>query len=412
MSRQRAACAGRIALLGALSLAANLAATFTVAATPEDPVATVRRMYDGALTPDEAVATFSHIDRLFPSRRIRHGNDVRALPPAERRLLMPLPFESHGRRWDLYDYLAVNRVAAVLVLKHGHIAYETYQYGLTPQTHWMSMSIAKSITSTLIAAAIADGHIHALDDVVTRYLPDFRGSAYDGVTVREILTMSSGVRWNETYTDPASDRRRLLEVQIAQRPGAALELMRQLPRAAPPGTVNHYNTGETLVAGELVHRAVGQSLSAYLEDRIWRPFGMESDATWWLDSPDGIEIAGSGFSATLRDYGRFALFVLGGGRIAGRQVLPVGWVDAAGAPQRLANGQKIDYGYFWWPATPTAATPKPDGAFLAAGIFGQYLYLDPREDLAVVEWSARSKPEGMDVIDDLDFFAAVTRALH
>jgi CubicO group peptidase (beta-lactamase class C family) len=375
-----------------------------------EPIGTIREVYDGALTPDLAVSTFRHIDRLFPSRTVAHGNKPYPLPAAARQLTQ-IKFSSHGKHFDLFDYLAVNRVAGLLVLKDGKVALETYQYGNTAQTRWMSMSVAKSITATLIGAAIKQGYIRSVEDLVTEYVPALAGSAYAGVTIRDLLTMSSGVRWNETYTDPTSDRRRLLEVQIAQQPGAALELMRRLPRAAPPGTVNNYNTGETLVAGQVLHNAVKRPLSQYLSERIWQPFGMESDATWWLDSPDGIEIAGSGFAATLRDYGRFGLFCLNDGRAGGEQVLPAGWMREAGAPQTLKNGKQLDYGYFWWPATPTADSPSPAG-FMGIGIFGQFLYLNPQERLVIVVWSARSKPAGMDIIEDLDFFAAVARELH
>ncbi len=376
-----------------------------------EPIGSVRQVYDGTLTPDLAVNTFRNIDRLFPSRTIEHGDKVRPLPPAPRQLTQ-LKFVSRGKHWDLFDYLAVNRVAAVLVLKDGRVALELYQYGNTPTTRWMSMSVAKSITSTLIAAALKQGYISSIGDPVTKYVPTLAGSAYEGVSIRDLLMMSSGVRWNETYTDPTSDRRRLLEAQIAQRPGAALELMRKLPRAAEPGTVNNYNTGETLVAGAVLHNAVKRSLSEYLSERIWKPFGMEADATWWLDSPDGIEIAGSGFSATLRDYGRFGLFFLNGGHAGGEDVLPAGWLEEAGAPQRLKNGKKLDYGYFWWPAMPTPNVPDPQGAFMAQGIFGQYVYLNPKERLVVVVCSAQSKPQGMDIVDDLDFFGAVSAALR
>jgi CubicO group peptidase (beta-lactamase class C family) len=336
---------------------------------------------------------------------------VRALPPAARPL-GPVRFRSRGRDWDLVDYLAVNRVASLLVLKDGRVALELYQYGNTPATRWMSMSVAKSVTSTLIGAALQQGRLHALDDDLTRYLPDFRGTAYEGVTIRDLLLMSSGVRWDETYTNPDSDRRALLEAQIAQRPGAALALMRRLPRASPPGTVNTYNTGETMVAGAVLAAATGQHLADYLSERIWARVGMESDATWWLDAPGGLEVAGSGIAATLRDYGRFALFCLEDGVVNGEHLLPPGWMQQAGSRQALKGGQPLDYGYYWWPAVATEATPDPAGAFLAAGIFGQYLYLNPREHVVVVALSARSKPEGMDIIDDLDFFAAVARALR
>jgi CubicO group peptidase (beta-lactamase class C family) len=402
-----------ISIAGWIGDAPGAALTAPAPADPggDEPIGSVRQMYDGTLTPDLAVSTFRHIDRLFPTRTVVHGNQVLALPAAAHPLRQ-LKFLSRGKQWDLFDYLAVNRVAGLLVLKDGRIALEIYQYGNTPRTRWMSMSIAKSITATLIGSALQEGSIRSIDDPVTRYARALAGSAYEGVSIRDVLTMSSGVRWNETYTDPSSDRRRLLEVQIAEQPGAALDLMKSLPRAAAPGTVNNYNTGETLVAGEVVHQAVKRSLSEYLSERIWKPFGMESDATWWLASPDGIEIAGSGFSATLRDYGRFGLFILGGGRVGNALVLPAGWTLEAGSPQRLKNGKPLDYGYFWWPATPTAETPDPQGAFFGDGIFGQLLYVNVKENLVIVVWSARSKPEGMDIVDDRDFFGAVAASLR
>ncbi len=400
------------ARIGRIAACLALSALLTSRATADsEPIGSVRQMYDGTLTPDLAVNTFRHIERLFPTRTIAHGTTVSPLLPADRPLTH-LEFVSRGRHWDLDDYLAVNRVSGLLVLKNGRVALEVYQNGNTPATHWMSMSVAKSITSTLIGAAIQQGYIGGVDDAVTRYVPRLAGSAYEGVSIRDLLTMTSGVRWNEAYTDAASDRRRLLEVQIAQKPGAALDLMAALPRAAPPGTLNNYNTGETLVAGQVLHQAVKRSLSEYLSERIWKPAGMESDATWWLASPDGIEIAGSGFSATLRDYARFGQFVLGGGRLHGQNVLPPGWVQEAGSPKQLKSGKRLDYGFYWWVATPTPATPDPEGAFYADGIFGQYIYINPKAQVVVVVWSARSKPEGMDIVDDLDFFGAVSTALR
>lgn len=409
----RAPCGRRAALALALTAVTLLPAIGAAADYPHahEPIADPRQLYDGALTPDLAVNTFRNIERLFPTRRIARGGAVKALLSAPRPLAQ-LAFVSRGRRWDLYDYLAVNRIAGLLVLKDGGIALELYQYGNTAQTRWMSMSIAKSVTATLVGAALKQGAIGSLDDPVTKYVPQLAASAYEGVSVRDILMMSSGVSWNETYTDPASDRRRLLEAQIAQHPGAALALMAKLSRAAPPGTVYNYNTGETLIAGAIVANATHRPLADYLSERIWRRLGMESDAYWWLASPDGLEFGGSGISATLRDYGRFGLFVLGGGNVGGEALLPAGWTQEAGSPKRLKSGVTIDYGYLWWCEPPTAARPDREGAFSAQGIFGQYLYLNPKQRVVIVVWSARSKPVDMDVIDDADFFAAVTAALH
>jgi hypothetical protein len=274
----------------------------------------------------------------------------------------------------------------------------------------MSMSIAKSITSTLIGAALKQGHIRSLSDSVTRYVPSLIGSAYDGVSVRDVLMMASGVRWNETYTDPSSDRRHLLEAQIAQAPGSLMAIMRSLPRATAPGTANNYNTGETQVAAEILRAAVGRPLATYLSERIWSTFGMEADANWWLASPGGTEIGGSGFSATLRDYGRFGLFILGGGVAGGDSILPTGWLREATTVKTLRDGTPVEYGYLWW----TAETPgsRRDGAFMAIGIHGQYLYVNPAANAVIVVWGARPHPTSGQVVDDWSFCDAVTAALR
>lgn len=374
-----------------------------------EPIGTVRQIYDGRLTPELAVNTFRNIDRLFATRAVRRA----ATPLLLLRAAAPLTtvrFGDRGRRYDLEDYLALNRVAGLLVLKDGRVMLERYRFGNSEHTRWMSMSIAKSITSTLIGAALKEGYIKSLTDPVTRYVPSLAGSAYESVSVRDVLMMASGVRWSETYTDPASDRRRLLEAQISQVPGSALAVMRSLPRAAEPGTVNNYNTGETQVAAAILRSAVGRPLATYLAERIWSRFGMEADATWWLDSPDGTEIGGSGFSATLRDYGRFGLFLLTGGVVAGEAILPVNWVREATSPKVLRGGTPLAYGYLWW----TGETPasQRDGAFMAAGIHGQVLYVNPIAKVVIVVWSAQVHPTADRVINDWLFCDAVTGALR
>jgi hypothetical protein len=202
------------------------------AATAEN-IGTVTEVYDGTLTSDIQVNTFRHIERLFPVSVVKHGPQVLALPRAGK----PLPrveFTSGGKSYDLIDYMALNRVTALLVLKYGKIAYEDYEMGNTERTRWMSMSMVKTITSSLVGAAIQDGFIRSIDDPVTQYVAKLKGSVYDGVSVRYLLQTASGVKWDETYTNPASDRRRMLEAQIAQRPGAILDLMARLPRAGAP----------------------------------------------------------------------------------------------------------------------------------------------------------------------------------
>lgn len=186
--------------------------------------------------------------------------------------------------------------------------------------------------------------------------------------------------------------------------------MRALPRAAAPGTVNNYSTGETQVAAELVRSAVGKPLAEYLADRVWSRYGMETDATWWLESKDGVEIGGSGFSATLRDYGRFGQFILDGGVAGGEAIVPDGWTREATTPKTLRSGAKLMYGYFWWPGETDSA--RRDGAYEAVGIFGQHLYINPVSRVVIVVWGAQTRPTGGAVVNDWAFFDAVSHALR
>ncbi|WP_342030404.1 serine hydrolase domain-containing protein [Pseudomonas sp. SST3] len=373
-----------------------------------DRIGTIQQLYDGALMPDIQVNTLRNIERLFATATVRHGAAVLPLPAAAKSL-GDVGFDSGGKRYDLYDYVSLNRVSGLLVIKDGRIAHESYQFGNTPQTRWTSMSLAKSITATLVGVAIQDGYIECIDDPIVQYLPALEGSAYDGVSVRDLLQMASGVGWNETYTDPLSDRRRMLEVQGTQTPGGVLKLMAKLPRVAAPGTRWNYSTGETHVVGALVRAAVGKPVSQYLSERIWSRVGMESDASWWLESPNGLEVGGSGLSATLRDYGRFGLFLLDDGLAGGERVLPNGWIEEASSP-KIINGEQVDYGYMLWPIADTKGTPN-ESAFEARGIFGQHLYMNPRAGVVIVVWGALPKPKGMAPIKDDDFFAAVVEAL-
>ena len=375
----------------------------------DEPIGTVRQVYDGALTPDLQANTFRNIDRLFATAKVAHDpNNIKVLPHAKEKL-GNVKFKSHGKDYDLYDYLSINRISGLIVIKDGEIVLEDYELGNTENTRWMSMSVVKSITATLIGMAIQDGYIKSIDDPIVNYLPELKGSSYDGVTVKHILQMASGVAWNETYTDPTSDRRKLLEIQLEQKPGEALKLMASLPRAGEPGTVWNYSTGETQVAGALVKAAVGKPVSEYLSEKIWTKAGMESDATWWLESPEGLEVGGSGLSATLRDYARFGLLLLNEGIIDGKDSLPKGWMKEAGA-QQMIGGEKVDYGYMLWPVVDSDYATN-EGAYEAVGIFGQHVYVNPKENLVIAVWGAQPKPTTVIPIEDTDFFGAVAEQL-
>ncbi|MEO1160974.1 MAG: serine hydrolase domain-containing protein, partial [Pseudomonadota bacterium] len=257
-------------------------------------------------------------------------------------------------------------------------------------------SVTKSIVSMLVGAAIKDGFIESVDEPVTDYLPRLKGSAYDRVTIGNILQMSSGVQWNEDYSDPGSD--------IARADLSTLGTYRQLRRkqvVAQSGEKFNYNTAETNLVGTLLRSAVGNNLSTYLSEKIWRPFGMRADANWMLSEPGGGESGGCCISATLRDYGRIGLFALAGGRLAdGTKTLPSGWMKRSVTPSRGND----EYGYLWW--------LHGNGSFRAQGIFGQDIFMDPRRRIVIALQSARAdadKPDDWKLQDA--FYQALIQTL-
>ena len=373
-------------------------------------------------TPENQAATFRHQDQLWPVRAIRRGDGVRPLPP-HARALAELSFAVGEARLGLDDVIARRRTAGLLVLKGGEIALERYGMGNGPQSLWTSMAIATSMTATLVGAALYDGAINSLDDPCDLYLPALVGSAYEGVTIRNMLRMCSGVAWRED--DPPggrSDIRRLGRAMVSGRPGAVLELMRARPSAQPQGACFNYSTGESCLLAAVVAAATGQPLANYCAETLWGPGGMEADGHWQLEAEDGLELGGLGVSACLRDLGRFGQLVLEDGvAFDGRRVLPVGWRDLAGQPDsattafgRLSPGSPAGYGYQWW-ALPGA--PYADGlhagAFLALGAYGQRIYINPAEQLVAVIQSAWRQPQDSEAeLETVMLLRAVVRALR
>lgn len=342
---------------------------------------------------EQQKAGYPHMEDLYPTGLVKRGAAVSPLPVAAQPL--ELSFKVGDQTWTLDDYMNRNRAAGLLVLKDGQVVLERYGLGQTPQTRWTSFSVAKSFSSTLVGAAIRDGRINSLDDAVTTYLPGLKGSGYEGVTVRQLLNMTSGVRWNEDYADPNSDVARFGAEPSVNGSDPVVTYMARLPREAAPGSKWVYKTGETNLVGSLVRAATGRTLADYLSEKLWQPLGMEGDAYWMLDR-SGAEVAGCCLSATLRDYGRFALFFMRGARLPdGRAVVPDGWVEQATTTTREATeGLKGrgGYGLQWW--------TTPGKAYRASGIFGQGIWIDPELNLVVVTqsaWPAATDPQSAQV---------------
>ncbi len=318
--------------------------------------------------PERREADFRRMDEIVAHRRVSAGAAASPLPAGT-----PLNL-------DVAAHMEAERTAGLLVLQDGQVRLEAYGLGLRPRDRWTSFSMTKSVVSTLVGAALTDGHIRSLDDPLTAYVPEMAGGGYEGVTVRQLLTMTSGVTWNEDYADPESDVARMLVVEPDPGVDPVVSYMRRLPRAAEPGARWHYNTGETNLVGVLLARAVGRDLSTYLSETIWRPAGMEADG-WWLLDRSGAEVGGCCVSATLRDWGRVGLLALNEGRTAGGEAVTApGWFAEATRAQAEFGRPGRGYGYQWW--------TYPEGVFRAYGIFGQAMHVDPERRLVVVILSA------------------------
>jgi CubicO group peptidase (beta-lactamase class C family) len=314
---------------------------------------------------DAAFRALDRIPILAKARVVPAGGKPLPLP-AGAPLKLPL---------DVDAYMAGQRSAALLIVHDGKLRLERYGLGFDGGGRWTSFSVAKSFTSTLVGAALRDGYIKSMDDKVSTYIPEMKGSAYDDVSIRQLLTMTSGVRWIERFDDPEADVAKFNNHQPEPGVEALVSYMRRLPRAAPPGTRFNYSTGETNLVGVLVGNATGKPLAQYLSEKIWVPAGMEQQATWIL-SKTGKEIGGCCIQAAARDYARFGLFILDGARDQGKSVVPDGWLAQA-TTERVGIGvPDRGYGYMWW--------TYADGSFAARGIFGQGIFIDPKRKLVIV----------------------------
>jgi len=343
---------------------------------------------------DAAFRAFDRLPVLARARTVPAGTVPSALPPGP-----PLELAL-----DVDAFMAGQRSAALLVIHDGLVRLERYGLGFDHNGRWTSFSMAKSVTSLLVGAAILDGDIKSMDDKVSDYIPEMKGSAYEDVSIGQLLTMTSGVRWNEDYDDPNSDVAQFNNHQPEKGVDSVVSYLRRLPREVPSGTRWHYSTGETNLVGILVSRATKKPLSAYLSEKIWVPAGMEQQATWIL-SRTGNEISGCCLQAATRDFARIGLFVLDGARVDGRSIVPDGWLAEA-TTERTGIGQPgHGYGYLWW--------TYADGSYLARGIFGQGIFIDPKRRIVIAtnaNWAAGARdPKASEAREA--FYRAVQKAI-
>ena len=363
-----------------IALTALLLATVT--AFPQSALPTNPNVLFWSLP--ERDAAFRQMEKVSPFHTVPAGGAIHRFGKGA---LLKLDF-------DMDAYMTSQRVAGLLIVQDNQIRLEKYGLGFDAASRWTSFSVAKSFTSSLAGAALRDGAIKSLDDKVAAYIPDLKGSAYDDVTVRQLLTMTSGVKWSEDYTDPKSDVALFSQHKAAPGVDVTVSYMKRLPREAPAGTKWVYKTGETNLIGVLVSQATGKTLSAYLSEKIWKPYGMEREAIWMIGTT-GHEASGCCVSATLGDYARIGQFMLDGGKAHGKEVFAKDWIAQATTKQADTGVPGQGYGYQWW--------THDDGSFAARGIFGRSIFIDPTGRRRLIA-------KGLQVARDA-FFRAVQAAI-
>ncbi|HZV58583.1 MAG TPA: serine hydrolase [Sphingobium sp.] len=333
-------------------------------------------MLDG----DVNALTFHSMDTLFTTRTVARAGQTWALPRADHALDFSYSFQ--GKTYSAEQFLERTYTNALLVMKDGKIVSERYRNNSNERTRFMGWSMTKSITSILIGSALAEKRIQSLDDPIVRYLPELKGSGYDGATVRHILQMRSGVDYEERYDfdNPGAAATNHINALVKNATRFA-DAARSVKRLHAPGEVFQYKTLDTAVLGWLLERVSGMSIAAYTASRLWEPLGAEADGFYIMDGLPGVgrEFNGAGFNATLRDFARVGLLMLNRGKANGRQIVSPEWVAESTRPTDATATGPMGYGYQWW--------TLGGASYSAIGLQGQYIFVDPASRTVVVKLS-------------------------
>jgi CubicO group peptidase (beta-lactamase class C family) len=346
--------------------------------------------------------TFRSMDALFDTRTVARAGPVWRLPRRDQAL--DFTYEWQGQTLSAEDFLERTYTNALLVMKDGQIVSEIYRNNSNADTRFIGWSMTKSFTSVLIGCALADGSIDSLDTPISDYLPELEDSGYEGVSIRHVLQMRSGVEYEERYDfgNPGVAATNHITALVRNTARFA-DVARTLPRIREPGELFQYKTIDSAVLGWLVERVTGGSVAAYTASCLWEPLGAESDGYYIMDGAPGIgrEFSGAGFNATLRDFARFGQMMLDGGVADGRRIVSEAWVQKSTRPGEQPDGQPGGYGLQWW-------MMGTDGAYAAIGLQGQYIYIDPRSRTVIVKLSYFPPGDNRAEGETRAFFAAAS----
>ncbi|MBN1500046.1 MAG: serine hydrolase [Spirochaetes bacterium] len=342
--------------------------------------------YAGLFEAETITENFRTMCDKYPFTTVKHSGDVYTIESGLKDL--PDSYTFNGKNKKISDWIEESGTTGLLIVHDGKILFEQYYLGTDESTHLISMSVAKSVLSFLLGVSIEEGKIISLQDSVDKYVPELSGTGYEGVSIKDVLQMSSGIRFTEDYNDLKSD---FVQLIAAFTTGSLDDFICSLPNETVPGTHNRYVSANTQVLGMVIAKANGKSITQLTEEKLWSQLGTESDAMWLTDD-HGKELTLGGFNAVLRDYARFGLLYLNGGKNhQGRQLISKEWIDASHSPDaehlmpgsgNILSDSPLGYGYHWW------LPEKPKNDYLAIGIYGQFIYISPDTNTVIVKTSA------------------------
>ena len=334
----------------------------------------------------KVVDLYSRMDEFHAARGVRKADAPRELKRAD-----PAP------DLGLDAFLDKHPNTGLLVLKDDTILAERYQYGRTASHRFASHSVAKTVLGMLVGIAVSEKSISSIDDRADKYLPELKGQAYGETTIRNLLTMSSGIAYRENWNNRGERNEAIGLVNATLHRGteggvdAVLQFNR---RDATQGTRWNYSSVDSEVLGLVLRAAVKMPLATYLSEKIWQPMGAEANATWLVDK-SGYETGYCCLNATLRDYARFGWLLANYGVLDGKEIIPSEWVRAATRPEqpylRVGAATRFNgYGYQTWITRTPPARGEP--RFAALGVHGQAIFVDPALKLVVVHTAVWADP--------------------
>ncbi len=323
--------------------------------------------------------------KIFPERKLA-ADSVKFRYP-ERAVPKPPKTIIYGEKEKTFDaFLKDSETVAFLAIKNDTIYYEHYLNGYEQNDIIASFSMAKSVTSILIGCALDDKLIQSVEEPVTNYLPELNGKGFEKLTIRHLLQMMSGVKFDESYSNPFGDAATYYYGQNLRKAVGMRKLIHE------PGTHFSYSSGDTQMLGMVLERALkGKTITAYLQEKIWTPLGMEYDASWSLDRKEnGLEKTFCCLNARARDFAKIGRLYLNKGNWNGKQIVSEAWVKESTVAD-TTKGQPSFYKYQWW-------LPNAKGDFIAEGILGQFVYVNPRNNVVLVRLGKSSGGIEWDVI--------------